>query len=191
VFWPLLLNFEVSGVPKDSQVPISGAWVSFSYFPQSRVTTWCFFWYRLQHPTIIWFVIIWPIPNSFFQDSFTLCQSSLIFQASRGLTHLLFSFCLSVLVHLFLKTFYTIFHCNYDSWSVSCLRVCFHIFVLAKYSFSSSYGLLGSNPCHYGFSNINKLLTTSVSNFSFVSHTHYAYAFHILLVKLLKLFVAL
>jgi len=32
VFWPLWLNSEVSGVPEDSQVPISGVWVSSSHF---------------------------------------------------------------------------------------------------------------------------------------------------------------
>jgi len=39
VFWPLQSNSEVSGVPEDSQVPISGMWVSSSHFPQSRVMT--------------------------------------------------------------------------------------------------------------------------------------------------------
>ncbi len=27
MFWPLQLNSEISGVPEDSQVPISGVWV--------------------------------------------------------------------------------------------------------------------------------------------------------------------
>ncbi len=31
MFWPLQLNFEVLGVPKDSQVPISRMWVSSSH----------------------------------------------------------------------------------------------------------------------------------------------------------------
>jgi hypothetical protein len=31
VFWPLKSNSEFSGVPKDSQVPISGVWVSSSH----------------------------------------------------------------------------------------------------------------------------------------------------------------
>jgi hypothetical protein len=56
---------------------------------------------------------------------------------------------------------------------------------------SFSYGLSGSNPWHYGFSNLNKLLTTLGSSFLFVSHTHYAYVFQILLVRLLKLFITL
>jgi hypothetical protein len=39
VFWPLQLYSEVLGVPADSQVPISGMWVSYSHFFQSRVAT--------------------------------------------------------------------------------------------------------------------------------------------------------
>jgi len=31
VFWPLQWNFEISGIPKDSQVPILGVWVSSSH----------------------------------------------------------------------------------------------------------------------------------------------------------------
>jgi hypothetical protein len=42
VFWPFQSNFEVLGVPEDSQVPISGVWVSSSHFPQSKVTTFSF-----------------------------------------------------------------------------------------------------------------------------------------------------
>jgi len=52
-----------------------------------------------------------------------------------------------------------------------------------------SYGLSRSNTCHYGFPNLNKLHSTLISSFSFVFHTHYVYAFQILLVRLLKLFV--
>jgi len=37
--WPLKLTSEVSGVPEDSQVPISRVWVSSSHFLQSRVAT--------------------------------------------------------------------------------------------------------------------------------------------------------
>ncbi len=38
MFWPLQLNSEVLGVPKDSQVPNSGMWVS-SSLPLNRVVT--------------------------------------------------------------------------------------------------------------------------------------------------------
>jgi hypothetical protein len=39
VFWPLQLNYEISRVPVDSQIPISGVWVSSSHSSQSRVVT--------------------------------------------------------------------------------------------------------------------------------------------------------
>jgi hypothetical protein len=39
VFWPLQPNSEVSRVPTDFQVPISGVWVSSSHSSQSRVAT--------------------------------------------------------------------------------------------------------------------------------------------------------
>ncbi len=39
MFWPLQSNSEVSGVPKDSQAPISGVWVSSSHSSKSGVAT--------------------------------------------------------------------------------------------------------------------------------------------------------
>jgi hypothetical protein len=39
VFWPLQSNSEISGVPKDSQVPISGMWVSSSHFSKNGNAT--------------------------------------------------------------------------------------------------------------------------------------------------------
>jgi len=39
VFWPLQSNFEVSRVPEDSQVPISGVWVSSLHSSKSGVAT--------------------------------------------------------------------------------------------------------------------------------------------------------
>jgi len=39
MFWPLQLSSEVLGVPKDSQVPISGVWVSSSHSSKSGVAT--------------------------------------------------------------------------------------------------------------------------------------------------------
>ncbi len=39
MFWPLQLSSEVSGVPEDSQVPISKVWVSSSHSSKSGVAT--------------------------------------------------------------------------------------------------------------------------------------------------------
>jgi hypothetical protein len=39
VFWPLQLSSEVLGVPEDSQIPISGVWVSSSHSSKSGVAT--------------------------------------------------------------------------------------------------------------------------------------------------------
>ncbi len=39
MFWSLKLNYEVLGVLADSQVPISGMWVSSSHSSKSRVAT--------------------------------------------------------------------------------------------------------------------------------------------------------
>ncbi len=37
MFWPVRSNSKVLGVPTDSQVPISGVWMSSSHSPQSKV----------------------------------------------------------------------------------------------------------------------------------------------------------
>jgi hypothetical protein len=39
VFWPLQSHSEFSGVPEDSQVPLSGVWVTTSHFPQNADAT--------------------------------------------------------------------------------------------------------------------------------------------------------
>ncbi len=58
MFWPLQLNFEVLGVPMDSQVPISGMWLSSSHSFQSGVAIKFLDIYKLElrenvrvHPT--------------------------------------------------------------------------------------------------------------------------------------------
>jgi hypothetical protein len=91
----------------------------------------------------------------------------------------------------FLYTFYTISIAIKDNWYNLCLRACLHLFHASKNIHFFPYGLSGSNPCHYNFPDLNKLLSTLVSSFSFVFHTHYAYAFQILLVRKLKLFIVL
>jgi hypothetical protein len=64
-------------------------------------------------------------------------------------------------------------------------------FCVGRIFISYSYGLSGSNPCHYGFPNLNKLLTPLIFSFLLVFRTLYAYALQILLVRQLKLFVTL
>jgi hypothetical protein len=88
VFWPLQSNFEVLGVPADSQVPISGVWVSSSHSLQSRVAT-----FQAHHAQIllcfgprasIWLIIQLNSPNfQFFSPIF-----STSFQTQFGLPHI-------------------------------------------------------------------------------------------------------
>jgi hypothetical protein len=83
VFWPLQSNSEISGVQVDSQVPISGMWVSSSHFSKSRVAKLILASYPPQRIYLLWAKV------SFIQgglsQSFVRCLSLLYFK------HLIFN----------------------------------------------------------------------------------------------------